>query len=309
MHHRSFMPSRAGYALVMVLCAVLPTACSYARVGSGEIAVIRTPDGMSKEVYTTGDHRIGMEDTATKYSIRSQEREEQLEVLASNGLSIILDTSIRFHIVAAEAVSLDQELGPEYYSVLLGPTLRSQSRRVVGRFQPEEIYSTQREQIEREIREGIETAIKGRHVVLEAVLIRNVRLPVAIQTAITEKLEAEQKALKMKYVIAESEAENQKQLINEKGEAERRKIDSQARADAVRIEAEAAGDAKRSDGKATADYNETVKKSLSPALIRLREIEAWKDVAKSPNSKLIISGDALRPPTVVDIRGADVVAK
>ncbi len=148
-----------------------------------------------------------------------------------------------------------------------------------------------------------------RHVVHEAVQIRNVRLPVAIQSAITEKLEAAQKALKMKYVIAESEAENQKQLINEKGEAERRKIDSQARADAVRIEAEAAGDAKRSDGKATADDDETVKKSLSPALIRLREIEAWKDVAKSPNSKLIISGDALRPPTVVDIRGADAAAK
>src|SRR5579862_7720305 len=118
---------------------LLSGACSYARVGSGEVAIMRTPDGVEKKVYPPGDWHIGVWDTPIKYSVRSQEREEQLEVLASNGLRIVLDTSVRFHIIPDEAVALDQELGENYYAVLIGPTVRSEARRVVGRFQPEEI--------------------------------------------------------------------------------------------------------------------------------------------------------------------------
>jgi prohibitin 1 len=80
---------------------------------------------------------------------------------------------------------------------------------VIGRYQPEEIYSTQREVIERQIREEVEKAIVGRHVVLETVLVRNVTLPETIQQAIKEKLQAEQMALKMKFVLEQTEAEAQ----------------------------------------------------------------------------------------------------
>lgn len=168
-------------AAVVLFLASGSTACSYARVGSGEVAIVRTPSGVTDKVFPTGDWQIGVWDTPTNYSVRSQEREESLEVLASNGLQIVLDTSIRYHIVPDDVVALDRELGENYYGVLIGPTLRSQARRVVGRYQPEEIYSTEREKIEREVRSGVEEAIKGRHVVLEAVLIRNVKLPAAIQ--------------------------------------------------------------------------------------------------------------------------------
>src|SRR5262249_40834242 len=141
-----------------------------------------------------------------------------------------------------EAVALDHDLGVHYYDVLLGPTLRSQARRVIGRYQPEEIYSTQRELIERQIREGIAASIKGRHVELERVLIRNVTPPESIQAAINDKLQAEQAALKMKFVIAQAEAEQQKQLMEVKAKAEREKIAAQAAADAKRIDAQATDD-------------------------------------------------------------------
>ena len=158
----------------LAMVVVFAGACTYAHVQSGEVAVIRTPGGVSQTPLQTGDWKIGGDDSATIYSTRSQEREERLEVQASDGLGIVLDTSIRFHIVATDVVSLDKELGLDYYGVLVGPTLRSQARRVVGRFKPDEIYSSQRELIERQIREGVETAIKGRHIELEAVLIRKV---------------------------------------------------------------------------------------------------------------------------------------
>jgi regulator of protease activity HflC (stomatin/prohibitin superfamily) len=302
-----------GWRLVLGLLLVpQASACAYARVAAGEVAVVRTPEGVRQKVYPTGDWPIGLWDTAAKYSVRSQGNDEQLEVLAANGLRIILDASIRYHLVASEAVQIDQELGENYYAVLIGPTLRSQARRVVGRFTPEEIYSTQRETIERQIREGIEAALKGRHLVLEAVLIRNVRLPETIQEAINNKLEAEQQALKMQYVIAEAEAQQKKALMEVKAEAERGRIaaegqaavtraqvlaaaeqtrlSAQAEADATRTTAEAGADAKRLDAKATADYEKLVNAYLSPQILRLREIEASAALASSPSAKFVLMG-------------------
>src|ERR1700690_139444 len=178
----------------VLLVGLFMSGCAAAHIGDGELGVVRTPAGMQETPLQTGNWGIGQSDEVTVYNAHSQQHDEHLEVLAANGLKIILDTSIRFHVIPGEVVKLDKELGPDYYSILIGPTLSSQARRVIGRYQPEEIYSTQRELIERQISEGIVSAIKGRHVELEAVLIRNVQLPETIQAAINDKLEAEQHA-------------------------------------------------------------------------------------------------------------------
>jgi hypothetical protein len=82
-------------ALGVIACS----ACTYASIGSGEVGVVRTPSGVDPHVYTTGDWRIGGDDRATIYSVRSQERAERLEVQSSDGLGIVLDTSVRYHVV------------------------------------------------------------------------------------------------------------------------------------------------------------------------------------------------------------------
>ncbi|HUJ62241.1 MAG TPA: prohibitin family protein [Kofleriaceae bacterium] len=297
----------------LLAAIVVSSACSYAHIGSGEVGVIKTPDGVDPKPVPPGDWRIGMFDHATTYSVRSQEREERLDVQSADGLGITLDTSIRYHVIPEEAVALDRELGPDYYSVLIGPTLRSQARRVVGRFKPEEIYSTQRELIERQIREGIEAAIRGRHVQLEAVLVRNVGLPEQIQQKITDKLAAEQEALQMKFVLAKQDAEDQQKLMQARAEVERQRIEAdaqaltektqaQAAADATRIAAQAAADAKRLDGKATADYEKAVAGFLTPGVLKLQEIDATKALAHSPNAKLVMMGGG-GAQTLLDLRG------
>jgi prohibitin 1 len=289
-------------------------ACSYAHIGSGEVGVVKTPEGVQPKSLSPGDWRIGMFDHSSNYSVRSQEKEERLDVQSSDGLGITLDTSIRYHAIPEEIVALDRELGPDYYAVLLGPTLRSQARRVVGRFKPEEIYSTQRELIERQIREGVEVAIKGRHVELEAVLVRNVGLPAQIQQKITDKLASEQEALQMKFVLAKQEAEDQQKLMQARAQAERQKIESeaqaqtqrtqaQAAADAARIAAQAAADAKRLDAQATAEYAKVVAQHLTPAILKLQEIDAAKAFAHSPSSKLVLMG-GVGAHTLLDLRGA-----
>ena len=282
-------------------------ACTYAHVGSGEVAVIRTPAGLDNHVYPTGDWSIGRSDEATVYNVRSQEHAEWLQVLASNGLSIALDTSVRFHVIANEAVQLDQELGPDYYGTLLGPTLKSQARRVIGRYQPEEIYSSEREAIERQIRDGMTEAIKGRHIVLEAVLIRNVKLPDAIQQAINTKLEAEQEALKMKFVLDQAQQQQAQQTMETKAAAERAQIEAQGEADAEHLRAQAAADTKRLDGQATADYERLVQQYLTPAILKLQEIDAQKALASSPNEKLVLLGGT-GTQTLLDLRSTAVAS-
>ncbi|HEX3769209.1 MAG TPA: prohibitin family protein [Polyangiaceae bacterium] len=280
-------------------------------VGSGEVAVVHTPTGVSQTPLVAGDYSLDDRDTITKYTVRSQERAEQLDVLSSDGLRIVLDTSVRYHVVPGEVVALDRELGNDYYGVLIGPTLRSQARRVVGRFRPEEIYSTQRELIEKQIREGIETAIKGRHIELEAVLIRNVTLPQAIQDAINDKLQKEQSALKMKYVEDEQKAQDHVKLMEANDAAERgrisadaaaqvAKIQAQSQAEVARIGAQGQADASKIEGEGVAAYQKTVQPTLTPQVLQMREIEAKKSLADSPNTKLVLGGSGAS--TILDLR-------
>jgi regulator of protease activity HflC (stomatin/prohibitin superfamily) len=284
--------------VALVLVGALSSACSYATVGSGEVGVVWTPAGTRHTVYPEGEWRIDAGDRATIYNARSQERAERLEVLAANGLRIVLDTSVRYHIVPEEVVALDHDLGVQYYDILLGPTLRSQARRVVGRYQPEEIYSTQREVIERQIREGVEQGIRGRHLVLEGVLIRNVTLPDAIQAAINDKLQAEQMALKMKFTIEQSQKEAERRVVEAKGETERRAIEAHAEADAERIHAQGQADAKRIEAQATDDYERIVQQHMSDRMLRWQQIAAMKDLAASPNAKVIMMGEKAGATTV-----------
>jgi len=276
--------------LALLVSAFLGAGCSYATVGPGQVGVVWTPNGTRSTPLPEGNWNIGWFDRATVYDARSTEREERLEVLASNGLRIVLDASVRYHILPHEAAVLDRELGVNYYEVLVGPTLRSQARRVIGRYRPEGIYSTQREAIERQIREGLQKAIEGRHLVLEAVLIRNVTLPETIQLAINDKLQAEQSALKMKFILDQAQAEAQKQLIEQKAESDRARIAAQARADTDKIEAQGHAEAKRIDAQATSDYEKLVQQHLTEMMLRWQEIEAMRTLGASPNSKIIFLG-------------------
>ena len=287
---------------MVVLAAMSSSGCAYMTVQSGQVGVVWTTHGVDKQVYKEGQYVVGFFDQPTVYDSRSQGRDEQLEVLAANGLQIQLDASVRYHIIPDEVVDLDHDLGIHYYALLLGPTLRSQARRVVGRYQPEEIYSTQRDTIEREIREGVEKAIKGRHIELEAVLIRNVTLPGVIQTAINNKLEAEQSSLKMKFIIEKTRQEADQDLIKSKAQVERQALEAQAtnerelgraKAEAaqVLVRAQANADAKRIDGKATAEYQQAVAAHLTDPVLKLEKIKAMDALARSQNAKIIISGD------------------
>jgi regulator of protease activity HflC (stomatin/prohibitin superfamily) len=189
--------------------------------------------------------------------LREQQRDVDLDVLADNGLEIKLTSSILFQPIDGQVFDLIRQTGPEYYATLIGPYVRSSARRVVGRYSPEEIYSIKREQIEREIRDDVSRKLEGRHLRINAILIREVHLPTVVQTAIQAKLQEEQKALEMRFVLDRT-----------RQEAERKRI-------------EAAG---------IADYQATISKGLTDKIISWQGIEATEKLAESPNAKVVVIG-------------------
>ena len=235
---------------------LLASACT--TIGPGRAGVLwHASDGTEQKVYGEGLYVISPWNDMSVYDLRSMNRDEKLTVIAVNGLAMQLDASVRYRVVPEELVQLQHEVGPKYFETILEPVLRSEARRVIGRYTPEELYSTRRDVIEREIREELRGKIEGKHLVLEAVLIRNIELPEPIREAIDRKLAAEQEVLKMKYLLEIAKATAEQQRIEAQG---------------------------------VADYNRTVTSSLSAQILEFERIQQMGKLAESQNSKTVVMG-------------------
>ncbi len=251
--------------LAMLVALAATGGC--ATIGPGQVGVLWKADGGTQNrLYGEGLHPVSTFNEMYVYDLRSMSKDEVLSVIAVNGLTIRLDASVRYHLKRDEVVALHEEVGPKYYEKILEPVLRSEARRVFGQYTPEEIYSTKRDVIEREIRKGVLSKIEGRHIDLEAILIRDVELPAAIRSAIDQKLAAEQEVLKMKYVLQVSAAT-----------AEQKQIEA----------------------KAVADYNRIVAASLSPAILDFERIQQMTQLAASTNSKTVLIGANASSPVMI----------
>ncbi len=267
-------PSIRSLTLMAVL-ATASVACT--TIPSGRTGVEWTYSrGTVERPLTEGFHLISPLSRVYLVDMREQQHEEDLNVLANNGLDITLDASVLYQPVVGQAYELIKQIGPDYYDAVIGPYVRSAARRVVGRYGPEEVYSTMREQIEREIRDEVQQKLQGMHVRVDAILIREVSLPAEVQQAIQTKLREEQRALEMKFVL-----------------------------DRARQEAEE----KRIEAKGIADYQATISAGLNPQIIEWQGIEATEKLADSPNSKVIIIGSGKEGLPVILNSGAATPAR
>jgi len=233
--------------------------CHCPTVDSGHRGIVfkSLAGGTSKEVLGEGMHVMPIWNSLIPYDTRVHEMKEQLQVISSNGLSIVVDASIRYRPKPDELFELQTTIGPEYSDKVIAPVIRSESRKVFGRYQPEEIYSTKRELIEAQIYEEVLRALEGKHVIVEAILVRDVSLPEAIKTAIADKLAEEQRSQKMKFT-----------LDKERQEATRKKVEAEG----------------------IATYQGIVRQGLTNEYLQWKGIEATQQLAASPNSKIVIIG-------------------
>ncbi|MDX1683658.1 MAG: prohibitin family protein [Saprospiraceae bacterium] len=233
---------------------------TFLTIDPGERGVLfkRFGGGLDKEnIYKQGFHIIMPWNKMYIYDVRINENYETMEVLSKNGLNITVELSYRYQPEPEEIGDLHDDIGPEYLKRIIKPEIRSATREVIGKYLPEELYSTKREAIQDEIFQRTAENIAEKHLILDAVLIREVELPQTLQEAIERKLKEEQLALEFDY-----------RLKRERKEAERKIIEAEAKAEANRI----------------------LNKSLSNNILRDKGIEATLKLAQSSNSKIIVVG-------------------
>tara|TARA_B100000902_G_C27200979_1_gene859042 strand:+ start:205 stop:1020 length:816 start_codon:yes stop_codon:yes gene_type:complete len=191
------------------------------------------------------------------YDVKQQEVLESMQVLSSNGLEISLDVSMLYQPKYDELGLLHQTKGVNYLNTVLLPTVRAVARSVVGRYTPEQLYSTKRDAIQNEIYEETRDNVDSQYIQLNAVLVRDVSLPNAIKQGIERKLVQEQEALEYEF-----------RLVKAEQEAERQRIDAEGKARANRI----------------------LSASLTDRILQEKGIEATIKLSESPNSKVIVIG-------------------
>ena len=210
-----------------------------------------------KHIYSEGFHIIAPWNDMIVFSVEEQQVEQSMDVLSSNGLSISVDVTIRFRPIYDQIGYLYKAFRTTYIDALVIPELRSAVRKIIGRYTPEELYSTKREEIETSIKQETSKILSKNHVQMTALLIRSVRLPQSIQTAIEKKLEQEQASLEYEF-----------KLQKEQKEADRKRIEAQG----------------------IQDFQRIISQTITPSLLKWKGIEATLELSKSENAKVVVIG-------------------
>ncbi len=246
----------AGVLIVLLLL----TSNVFVTIQPGHKGIIFRPFGkglVKDKIYGQGFHVVAPWNKMYVYDVRIQEAFETMEVLSRNGLGIKVDLSFRFSPVQDKIGYLHDDIGTLYAEKIIKPEIRSATREVIGKYLPEELYSSKREAIQDEIFQRSLEEIAKKNLLLDAILIRQVELPQTLQDAIERKLKEEQSSLEYEF-----------RLEKERKEAER-----------ILIEA---------NGKAKA--NLVLNASLTDKILTDKGIEATIQLANSPNTKVIVVG-------------------
>ena len=245
--------------IALIVLLTLSSSLFYT-IEATERAVIFYPfgKGLEKaEVIGPGTHMKAPWNNVYRYKVNEMSSDENMDVLDKNGLSIHVDITVRFFPVPSKIGFIHEQFTADYINILVIPEVRSTVRQVMGRYTAEEIYSTKRAEVETSIKTETEKILNSNNVNATAVLIRSIALPEQIKVAIENKLQQEQEALAYQF-----------RLTKEQSEAERKRI--------------------AAEGESRA--NNIINNSLTEKLLKMRGIEATLELAKSPNSKVIVVG-------------------
>src|SRR5690606_11431272 len=262
------LPKVAVPAIIIAIILLVLLAKSAVTIGSGQAGVLyKTFDkGVVTDEPPLGEgfHIVAPWNTVFVYEVRQQEILEKMNVLSSNGLDIKLEASIWFQPDFKNLGKLHQEKSEMYKGRVLLPAIRSAARSVVGRYTPEQLYSSKRDAIQQEIFSETKKIVEDQYIQLNEVLVRDVTLPPTIKDAIERKLKQEQESLEYEFRLVTAAKEAEKQIIEAQGKA---------------------------------DANRILSASLTDKILQDKGIEATIKLSESPNSKVVVigSGDSGMP--------------
>jgi len=241
--------------LLTALSSVFLTSCTI--IKQGEVGVKRSFGKINEKPLMEGARVFNpFTTTIIKLPTRTINMEVRVPLPSKEGLTVQSEVSILYRLVGNSAPSIIENLGRSYEQVVILPVFRSAVADISSQFFAKDMHTGQRSVIEKSIKDLMTSQLTERGFVVESVLLKSIILPVGLTRAIEEKLESEQEAQRMQFV-----------LDKERQEATRRTIEAEGIRDAQKI----------------------ISEGLSPLLLRFKTIEAFNKLSTSPNAKTIIT--------------------
>lgn len=181
--------------------------------------------------------------------------DDAIRVLTADGLEVTIDLSVLYRLVPDQSPKLMREIGPNYEDKIVRPITRTRIRDNAVYYEAVSLFSNKRDEFQNRIFKTIDDDFRKRGLLLENLLVRNITLPGPVKAAIERKIEAEQEAQKMQFV-----------LQKEKQEAERKRVEAQG----------------------ISDYQRIISESLSDKQLQYEQIKTMRELAGSQNAKIIV---------------------
>jgi regulator of protease activity HflC (stomatin/prohibitin superfamily) len=252
----------------------------FKQIDAGKVGVKSLYGSVQPEILESGLHLINPLLDVTDFDIQTQnytmsadhnegaqEGDDAIRVLSNDGLEVVIDLTVLYKISAVDAPKIFKQIGVNYTDKIVRPVTRTRIRDNAVYYDAVALYSTKRNEFQQRIFKSIEDDFKSRGLILEQLLIRNINLPASVKKTIESKINAEQDAQKMTFV-----------LQKEKQEAERKRVEAQG----------------------IADYQRIISTGLTDKQLQYEQIKAQKEIATSPNTKIIFMGKGSAPVILSD---------
>jgi len=239
----------------------------FKQIDAGKVGVKSLYGSVQTDVLESGLHLINPLLDVTDFDIQTQnytmsaihgegaqQGDDAIRVLSNDGLEVVIDLTVLYRIIPNDAPKILKQIGVNYTDKIVRPVTRTRIRDNAVYYDAVALYSTKRNEFQQRIFKTIEADFKTRGLVLEQLLIRNINLPTSVKASIESKINAEQDAQKMTFV-----------LQKEKQEAERKRVEAQG----------------------IADYQRIISLGLTDKQLQYEQIKAQKEIATSANSKII----------------------
>ena len=244
--------------VVLAIVYLAPNIFIFIRAGERGVLWRRFGSGVvTDHYYREGTTIIWPWNTMTIYNTRIQVESRTFDALSSDGLTIQVETSVRYRPIKETLGLLHEHVGPNYVEVVLLPEVAAAVRAIIAGYRQDDLYTRDRLKLQQEILHYLQTQTDDRWIKVDDVQVRSVVLPKHIQEAIESKLAAEQKAKEYVFIL-EAEAR----------EAERKAIEARG----IRA------------------FQETVTAGISDAYLRWKGIDATLKLAESANAKVVVIG-------------------
>jgi regulator of protease activity HflC (stomatin/prohibitin superfamily) len=262
--------------IVSLLFIVLgiATAC-VKQIDTGEVGVKVLFGNVQNDILNSGLHFVNPLLDIKKLDIKTQNYtmsgihdegnkagDDAIRALTSDGLEITIDLTVLYRLVSADAPRLLRETGDDFRDKVVRPITRTKIRDNAVYYQAVDLFGSKRDEFQQRIFKSIEDDFKKRGLLLEQLLVRNISLPNSVKASIESKINAEQDAKKMEFV-----------LLKEKQEAERKRVEAQG----------------------IADYQRIINTGLTEQQLQYEQIKAMKELAQSQNAKIIVMGKGSTP--------------